>query len=394
MRVRRFELRLLALVLAVGWAAAAGLVIVGYAPGGPVDRLVGIAALPTVAIALAALAWPPVARGDRAFGGIAWLGVGAALLLAPSIGGLVEQLRAGGPQTLLPSVEAAYPWLLALAGTALFAGLGIARYVLGETALRRRRLVVGGLIGVGLTTLAAGAFAGAAIGNDLALRDRPATSSRFGPTDPTLEPPECDGGLAPGPSAAVGLLISGEVDGRPTGDGDLRGTRVEADFRWAAAIASSIRVGRDGWARIGDDAWQLRSSGGWESVETDVVAEGALDLQVLTTALTAGNRAAAESRGIAYVEGARARHCRVAIDGPTFRTAFPQVAWIVGDADIDRWRGELDYWVFADGQLGQVVGSLNGEGADLVPKGVLGTVYVSMTATDRGDVAPIEAPGP
>jgi hypothetical protein len=394
MRVRRFGLRLLAVVLAVGWLAAAGLVIVGYSPGGPIDRLVGLAALPTVAIALAALVWPPVARGDQAFAAIAWLGVGAALVLGPSIGSLVEQLRAGGPQTLLPSLEAAYPWLLALGGTALFAGLGIARRLLGENALRRRRLGLGGLVGAALTVASATLFAGAAIGNDLALRDRPATSSRFGPTDPALEPPECGGALAPGSSAIVALDISGEVDGRPTGDGDLRGSRAGADFRWAAAIASSLVVGRDGWARVGDAAWQLRPGGGWEAVDLAVVEAGALDLQVITTALTAGNRAAAESRGIAYVEGARARHCRIAIDGPTFRLAFPQVAWIVGAAVIDRWRGELDYWVFADGQLGQVVGSINGEGADLTPKGVLGTVRVSMTATDRGTVPAIEPPGP
>jgi hypothetical protein len=393
MRVRRFELRLLAIVLAAGWFAATALVIVGYAPGGPIDRLVGLAALPTVGIAITALVWPPVARGDRAFAAIAGLGLGAALVLGPSIGSLVEQLRAGGPQTLLPSLEAAYPWLLALAGTALFAGLGIARRILGDSALRRRRLALGGLVGLGLTTIAATVFAGAAIANDLALRDRPVASSRFGPTDPTLEPPECDGQLAPGSSAAIDLVISGEVDLRPTGGADQVGRRAGSDFRWTATISSSVLVGRDGWARVGDEAWKVRSSGGWQPVDPASVEEGALDLQVITTALTAGNRAAAESRGIAYVEGARARHCRIAIDGPTFRTAFPQTAWIVGGASIDRWRGELDYWVFADGQLGQVVGSINGEGADLTPKGVLGTVRVSMTATDRGSIAAIEAPG-
>ena len=61
------------------------------------------------------------------------------------------------------------------------------------------------------------------------------------------------------------------------------------------------------------------------------------------------------------IEGARARRCRIAIDGTTFREAFPQVAWLVGDADLHRWRGQLDYWVFLDGQLGQVAGSANGE---------------------------------
>ena len=96
-----------------------------------------------MAIALAAVFWPPVARGDRAFAGIVWLGLLAGLLLVPSIGGVLNQLLGRGPQTLLPSVESAYPWLLALVATSVFAGLGIARRILGETALRRSRLVGG-----------------------------------------------------------------------------------------------------------------------------------------------------------------------------------------------------------------------------------------------------------
>lgn len=392
MRVRRFELRVLAAVLTAGWAAAAGLVLAGYRPGGPIDLLVGVAALPAVAIAAAALVWPPVARGDRAFATIAWIGIGAALVLAPSVGGLVEQLEARGPQTLLPSVETAYPWLLALLGTAFFTGLGVTRRLLGETALRRRRLFAGATLALVLTTAAAVSFASVAIANDLALRDQPASASRFGPTDPSLEPPECDGPLAAGRTARLALSITGEVDGRGIGDGQLTGVRDGSDFRWAAAIASTVRLGRDGQARIEERAWVIGSSGSWVRTSLEWVADGAVDLQVLSTALTAGNRVTAESRGIGFIEGARARHCRIAIDGPTFEAAFPQVRWVVADADISRWRGDLDYWVFADGELGQVVADVNGEGADLRPKGIQGTVRVTMTATDRGAPHPVVPP--
>ena len=152
-------------------------------------------------------------------------------------------------------------------------------------------------------------------------------------------------------------------------------------------------LGRRGAAEVGDAAWTLGPGGSWSPVEPVVVADDSLDLQVLATALTAGNRAAAESLGIGTVEGARARHCRIAIDGPTFRAAFPQIEWLVGSADISRWRGQLDFWVFGDGELGQVIASANGEGADLAPKGVLGTVRVSLTATDRGTVESVEPPG-
>src|SRR5215218_1798655 len=158
---------MLGVALTTLWAAAFLLVLFGYRPGGPVDVAVGLAAIGPILIALAAVAWPPVAHGDRAFAGIAWLALGAILLLVPSLAGLVQQLEGRGPQTLLPSAEAAYPWLLALLATGLFAGLGIARRRLGGTAVRRRRLVVGSALGTGLVLVTESAFGAAALVNEL-----------------------------------------------------------------------------------------------------------------------------------------------------------------------------------------------------------------------------------
>jgi hypothetical protein len=84
------------------------------------------------------------------------------------------------------------------------------------------------------------------------------------------------------------------------------------------------------------------------------------------------------------IEGARARRCRVAVDGETFEAAFPQVRWLIGPADLRRWRGQLDYWVFLDGQVGQVAGNVNGEAAGIVADALQGTVEVRLTATERG----------
>jgi hypothetical protein len=391
-RVRRFELRLLAAVLTAAWAAAAALVIAGYRPGGPIDVLVGIAALPAALVAALALVWPPVARGDRPFWAIGGLGVAALLLLLPSIAGLVGQLQAGGPQTLLPSLEASYPWLLALGATALFTGLGIARRVLGGTAVRRRRLLLGIAIASGLTLAIGGGFAGVAIANDLALRDRPALDSPFGPTDPSLTPPACDGAIAAGAAAHVGLVLSGQVDLGSIGDVRLQGVRSGSDSSWTADVATSTVLGTFGAARVGSRGWTFDTAGGWTQADPAALGAGTLDLLVVETALTRGNRVAAESLGIDFVEGARARHCRIAVDGETFRAAFPQVAWLVGDDPMSRWRGDLDYWVFGDGEVGQVVGSISGEGASLTPKGIQGTVRVTMTATDRDRTVGVPAP--
>lgn len=383
MRVRTFGLRLIAAALSAGWTLTAALVLLVYRPGGPFDLFVGAAAGLPILVALAGLVWPPVARGDRAFAALVWLGLGSLLLLIPSIGGVLNQLLARGPQTLLPSLEAAYPWLLALLGTSAFSGLGIARRRLGESALRRHRLARGLLLGAGATAVVGVAFTSVALANELALRDRPVADSRFGPTDPLLEPPLCAVPPRVGAQARTDVLLTGSVDLRPIGDVDLRGVRRGDDFRWLAYVATSRSVGQYGAVRIANTAWRLTPAYGWQPVVATEVDGEALDAQVLEVALEAGSRQAAEDHGLEYFEGARARHCRVAIDGPAFRSAFPAVRFLVGDADLTRWRGELDYWVFADGEIGRVSGSIDGDAAAVADGALLATLRATMIATER-----------
>ncbi|HEY7735427.1 MAG TPA: hypothetical protein VH813_01395 [Candidatus Limnocylindrales bacterium] len=391
MRVRTLELRLIAAALFASWTLAAALVLLGYRPGGPVDLLVGAsAALPAV-VALAAFVWPPVGRGDRVFAALVCLGAASLLVLIPAIGILLGQLLAGGPQTLVPSLEAAYPWLLALIGTSLLAGMGIARRMLGPAAVRPRRLRRGLVVAAGLTVVAGGSFAGVAVANEIALRDVPATGSRFGPTDPTIEPPPCDQPVAAGPSARIDLHLEGDVDGRPLGAISATGSRSGLDYRWVASVATRQRLGVFGGARVGDSAWTLSPGTGWR--RSDVVdGAGGLDLRVVRLALPPARLPATEVVGLASFDGARARQCRIAIDGATFRRVFPQVALLVGDADLARWRGELDYWVFADGQLGRVAGSVNGLATGIDPLAIQATVTATLTATDRNRSILIPAP--
>jgi len=408
MRVRIFGLRLLAAGLTALWTGTAAIVIVGYRPGGPIDGVVGIAAMLPIAVSLLGLLWPPTARGERASAAVAWLGLGAVLLLIPSIGGVLTQLLARGPQTLLPSWEAVYPWALALLATSLFGGLGVARYILGGTAMRRRRLQLGLTIAVIATTLSGSSFAAAAIGNELALRDTPAISSRFGPTQADAEPPSCSAPLESGASAVVVIAISGDVDGRPTGTIGLRGTRSGADVTWFADVATEVTLGQFGlvrvdgttWTRMPRQAWRV-SPPGPTSAEPPApglafppLADPALDHQVLETALTVEYRSAAEDRGLEFVEGARSRHCRVALDGDTFRDGFPAVDWMATQADLHRWRGSMDYWIFLDGEVGQVVATINGEAHTLGRDGLQANLSASMWATDRGRPVAISAPQP
>jgi hypothetical protein len=321
-----------------------------------------------------------------------WLAAGSLLVLLPSIADVTSQLGGRGAQTLLPSVEAAYPWILGLIGTCLFTGFGIARRRLGEAAMRQRRLV-GGLTFA--TLLAAGAgvvFAAVAMGNELALRDRIATSSRFGPTDVERDPPLCDGPMGIGPSARIGVEFHGTLDGRSMGSIELGGDRNRADTKWLAYTATSRDLGIHGAAVIGTDAWLREPFIAWRRATRAEIGDAELDLTAFRIALSPDSRAAAESRGVGVIEGARSRQCRIAVDGPTFLAAFPQVVWLIGDADLAHWRGQLDYWVFLDGQIGRISGSVNGDAADIQTGALQATIRVDLTATDRGSSIPITAP--
>lgn len=394
MRVRLFELRLLAAALTVLWAIGGGLVLLGYRPGGPLDIAVGVTAAIPVVVAGAALAWPPVARGRGAFVSIAWLAIAAIVLLVPAIGSVVTQIVRRGPQTLLPSAEAIYPWVLALLTTSLFTGLGVGRRVLGETALRRRRLVLGVVIATILTACTTVLFGSAAVANEAAIRDRPAGSSRFGPTDSAVEPPDCDAPIRVGTTARIEMTLEGEVDLRPIGGAQLSGQRSGDDFRWSANVATDRALGTFGAARAADRAWTRTPRRGWTPTDAASLDEAALDARILAVALGAGVRAAAEDFGLEFIEGARARHCRIAVDGDTFRSTFPQVRWLVGEEPMHRWRGQLDYWVFGDGQVGQVFGMINGEAGGIAPGKIQATVRTRLTATDRGSPVTVSPPVP
>lgn len=385
MRVRELELRLLAVGLAGLWAIIAGLLLVGYRPGGPADLLVGLAALAPLAVAIAAVAWPPAARGAQAFRVIAAIGVATVVVLLPTLAGLVRQLADRGLQTLVPSLEAAYPWALAILGTSIFAGLGLARRIRGPESGRPGRLGTAVSIGLLLAIVSSGAMAGAAIGNELALRDRPAAASRYGPTDPDLLPPPCDGPLAAGATARLTLDLEGSVDARSLGIAGVDGVRDAQDFRWLAQVTTTRVVGFAGAAAIGDRGWIRESGTRWLDVPPETARLEALDLVVVAVTEDPLLRAAAEDLGLVYVEGARARRCRIAVDGATFRVAFPQVRWLVGDADLEEWRGSLDLWVFADGELGRAEGRLGGPGFTIEEGAIRGELAATLTATDRGE---------
>ncbi|MEJ7749730.1 MAG: hypothetical protein WKF56_10530, partial [Candidatus Limnocylindrales bacterium] len=292
-------------------------------------------------------------------------------------------------------IEAAYPWVLALVGTSLFSAFGLVRRWPTAAAIRRQRLTLGVVLAVGLTLFSGGLFAAVAIANELVLQRSASTaiSSRFGPVR-SGEPAACDGGLSTGTTARLRAMLSGAVDRRPIGSVELRGLRSGRDFRWLAYVATGRELGEFGAARQAGRAWTRTPRSGWRDASQAEVGSASVDVQAARIALTAGYRATAEDRGTELIEGARARRCRVAIDGDTFRRAFPQVEWLVGTADLGRWRGQLDYWIFLDGDLGQLAGSVNGEASGIQSDALQATVEVLLTATERGREMVVYPPAP
>jgi hypothetical protein len=391
-RVRLFELRLLAVALTVLWAAGGGIVLIGYRPGGPWDLLVGVTAALPLFVAVAPIVWPPLVTSNRGAAGVFWIGLVAGLLLVPSIASVTAQVLARRSEPLLPSAELVYPWAASLLATSLFAGLGVSRQLIAEAGLGRKRLAAS--IGFALitTTVIGVIFAGVSLADDAALRDKPSVYSRFGPTSSKLTPPQCDEELQPAPTAQLELDVWGNVDGRSIGSVDLIGQRSGRDISWTAQVVRSDLFGQFGVARVGSDAWELTPGQAWHSVSSASLDSAMIDATAFEQAFSPGNRATAEDRGLEYVEGARARHCRVAIDGRTFGASFPQVVWLVGDASLAMWRGQIDYWVFGDGEIGLITGSVNGTAQAILAHGLQATVEVKLTATARDRPITISPP--
>jgi hypothetical protein len=399
-RVRQFELRLLAAALTVLWAAGGGVVLLAYRPGGPIDLLVGIAASLPLLVSVAPIIWPPLVRSDRGSAGVFWLGLVAGLLLLPSIAAVAGQVIQGGTEPLMPSLEVIYPWAVALMATSLFAGLGISRQLISEIGIGRRRLAVSITFAIVTTSVIGGAFAGVSLADNAALGGQPAAHSRFGPAalapapdaSGLITPPDCRTSLVAPQTAHLDIDLSANVDSRAVGTVSLSGNRSGKDVSWSAQVVRSDLFGQYGMVRIGDSAWTLSPGSGWAAVSPGSVDDRALDLTVLDGALSPANRSTTEDRGLEYVEGALARHCRVAVDGATFERSFPQVTWLAGTASLATWRGELDFWVFDDGEVGMVSGAVNGDAHEILPHGIQATVRVKLTATDRDTYVTISPP--
>jgi hypothetical protein len=235
-------------------------------------------------------------------------------------------------------------------------------------------------------------FAAVAIANEVAIAEHPTSASRHGPTGGSGEPQACQDPLTIPTSAAFDGPLGGTVDRASIGSARVRGQRVGDDFRWEGTVASDQALGRYGAVRIGFAAWTAQPREPWQPAAPFAVEDLDLDRRFVEVALSPERTSVAQDLGLAIVGGARARHCRIATDGAIVSDALPTARWIVGRSDIDRWRGEIDYYVFLDGAVGVANGSVNGEAFVLDRPGLLGTLTFELSILDRGADLPIDPP--
>ena len=407
MAQRVLAARLVALILLVLWTGLAVAILVAYRPGGPADALVGLAAFLPCPLAAAALVWPPVARDGRANLAMLWTGVVSVLLLAPLTVGVAQTLGAGGRQTLLPSLEVVYAAFLALGTTAAYAALGIAQRVVPDPAAARRRVTATTILGITATLIGMAVFGGVAIANEQGLRARSPASSAWGPTDPTRVPPPCDQPPTLGPGALVTIDGTATIDRQPVGTAAIRGVRDGTDEHWEGTLDG--RSGRSSleYARVEAMASWVADDGPAEprgpGLATLLGDDGlTLDGPVVAAIEGPDSRQLIQTLALTVFDGAQARHCRRQIDGTTALRTVVALAWLV-DRDLDAdparlgaWRGELDWWVFTDGQVGRAEVIVSGYPGDAWPEssGISATLQATLTATLRDVAHDVPALGP
>lgn len=413
-RVRLLGLRVAAIIIAVLWAATTVALLVAYRPGGPIDPAVAIGPLIAALASTATVAWPPVARDRSAAGALAWVGILTILVLAPSLANLLGALpapgaRGDGVSAFLPSPESAYGWFVALGGTGIFCGIGIARHFLAAPELRRPRFALGAVIAVALVAVSAGVSGVAALANEFAIQASP-QASEWGPTDPLAIPPLCTSSVRAGENARVSIEAALVVDERVARQAELDGVRSGRDAQWEQGTGAWLGPGNSGapgspaggadrssWIAVGDRAW-VRAGGSGTWAATDPPWAGRMLDSALVDGVLAGRALlGAEDVGIEMVGASPARHCRLLVDGPTALRAFPPLQWLAGpearDALIATWRGDLDWWVFTDGQLGLARVRVGGPVPASWPvAGLQAVLQATLSATDRTAPQEIRAP--
>ncbi len=408
----RGPMRGLALALAGLWTATALAVATAYRPGGPLDILVALICFGPLFVASVGVAWPPAAERHRHRVALAWLWIAAILLAIPVLYGVVSTLAADDQRSLVPSAEAAYAGLLAVFAMALFSVTGFVHERRRAAVFEVRTTLLAILLALALTALIAAAFVLVVLINDDALRASRPPRSPYGPTDTELVPPFCDEPIRLGRQALVTIRATSSLDDVVRGQALLTGQRRGIDESWSGSWSGPDGSGRTAYLRFGRQAWLNDGTRDpasvqreWRETDPDPFDTSGpdrltMDGPPLAWVNVPRGSIVAEDLGLELIDGAPARHCRTFMDGQTALMRFLPLRWLLRDDsgqdedDIRRWRGEMDWWVFGDGELGRAVVEVSGSRADTdwQATGVRAVLRAELEALERDRAVEVSLP--
>jgi hypothetical protein len=218
--------------------------------------------------------------------------------------------------------------------------------------------------------------------------------------------------VALGANARVVIRARSSLDNSDRGTAVLEGRRGGSDESWGGSWSGPDGEGRQAYVRVGPLGWvndqsdDPRAPGtSWRATGPDpfgLLGRRALTMDGPPHAVADAPRGTivAEDLGIEHIEGARARHCRTFIDGSTALDTFLPLRWLLYDSSADpgdaipRWRGELDWWVFGDGELGLASVEVSGSRAETPwqAEGIRVVLEAELSATDRDLRVDLDAP--
>jgi hypothetical protein len=192
--------------------------------------------------------------------------------------------------------------------------------------------------------------------------------------------------------------VAGDVrmDGALVGTLELHGVRSGADEAWTAQRVDPWLPGTVELVDVAGDRRMRDGAGPWRPVDPAILGtdeHGTLDQGISVLVATSGGTDAAEDMGIELIDGARARQCRILVTGPQMLDALPILSLLASPGAPDRrtfdpWRGDLMYWVFADGHIGRSRIGISGypprDWRGLV-RGMGATIAATVTAYRRGE---------
>ncbi len=389
MAVTRSHLRSLATLLAVLWIVFAAMLLVTYRPGVADPRFV-LAFVPAL-VAAVAIRWPPRAGRSGVTG--AALAVAAVVLLVSAVVAVLPLRADPLRQPLAPSAETWYAVALVLLLTTAFAGLGLAGLL---PPVRAATALAGVVFVIALTVAGTAALAAALV--SAPLRPVPAAASPWRPRDAASPLPPCQGAVRLMPAARVEVTATLTIDGVEQGEVTIAGARRDADERWHSESRTLWRRVSVDHIRSAGRAWRAVDSGEWEPMPA-VTGAGALDAAVVANIEAEDRQLAVEDVGEELLGGVPARRCRAAVRGPGALRAFPALRPLIGGELFDetpllsQWQGELEWWVFSDGELGVASVSLHGlPGREWPQRGIKGRLDARLVAADAATPERIGAP--